>query len=34
MPKRLSREVKETIWRLAGTGLTDAVIAEKCGCAR
>ena len=34
MPKRLPHETKQDIWRLAGMGLTDAAIAQKCGCAR
>lgn len=34
MPKRLSYKAKQEILRLAQSGLNDAVVAEKCGCAR
>lgn len=34
MPVRLAHKVKQEIWRLAQTGLTDADVAVKCGCAR
>ena len=34
MPKRLSHQVKQEIWQLSQTDLSDVQIAEKCGCAR